>query len=180
MAKKIYDIVPPKLARKAVNTAKTAAKDGKRIKHHKEVTHHNKKSNFPLKEILVGGGVIVVLLSFYAYIKLPKADIQISPKMDTLTLQEKITADKSINSVSLASKVIPAQYVEIQKDGVQEFPATGSASNDGKATGTIVIYNKITPLTSFTLIKGTHFLSDSGKYFITLAKITIPAAKNVN
>jgi hypothetical protein len=73
--------------------------------------------------------------------------------------------------------VIPGRYVEVKKDGTQAFPATANASNDGKAQGTITIYNKITPLTPFTLVAGTHFLSDSGKYFVTLAKVVVPAAK---
>ncbi len=178
MAKKMFDIVPPKMAHKVENTIKDLAKDNKKNKHHKEVKHHNKKSRFPLREILIGGGVIIILLSIYAYIKLPKADIQIWPKMDTLTLQEKITADKSIDLPDLVNKIIPAQYMEVQKEAQQEFPATGSASNDGKATGTIKVYNKISPSTAFTLIKGTHFLSDSGKYFVTTEKNIIPAAKN--
>ena len=75
--------------------------------------------------------------------------------------------DMTIVNIDFENKVIPAQYIEVQQDGQQEFQATGSASNDGKAKGTITIYNKISPSSSFTLKIGTHFLSDSGKYFVS-------------
>ncbi len=200
MVRKMHDILPPKRIKKAESTAKSLSSNKKRktkntqlpyseIKNAEpkytetkpvETKYPKKKSHFPLRGVLIGSAIVVVLLSIYAYIKLPKADIEIWPKTDTLTLQEKITADKSANSLDLLNNVIPAQYMEVQNNGAQQFPATGSASNDGKATGTVKVYNKIDSLTAFTLVKGTHFLSDSGKYFVTLAKVVIPAAQNKN
>ncbi len=172
----MFDIVPPKLAHKIENTIKDLERDNKKKKHHKGAKNYKKERHIPLKEVFVGGTIIIFLFGIYLYNNLPKADIEIWPKIDTLTLQEKITADKSVNSLDLLNKVIPAQYVEVQKDSWQEFPATGSASNNGKASGTIKVYNKINS-NAFTLIKGTHFLSDSGKYFVTLEKIVIPGAQ---
>jgi len=191
MPKKIYDIVPPKA--KMGNAIKTLDGKNKVRKTRKKpisdfpvpqpimqpvvppIAQYGKK-RFPLREVLAGGAIITFLFGIYLYNKLPKADVEIWPKMDTLTFQEKITADASVDLVNLDDKVIPAQYLEEQIDGNQEFPTTGIASNDGKASGIIKIYNKLNPAAPFTLIKGTHFLSDSGKYFITLGKITIPAA----
>ncbi len=132
-----------------------------------------KKKKFALKEILIGGVVIVLLLAAYGVTKLPKADVEIWPKQDTLTLSEKVAADKSATAVNLANMVIPSRLVQESKDLSQQFPATGSASDDGKATGTIKVYNKTG--SAFGLVKGTHFLSDSGKYFVTMARVSIPA-----
>src|SRR3989344_972086 len=101
MSKKMHDILPPKLAHKLEDTIKELDGGNKKNKsEHEEAKsqatkHRNKLKRFPLWEILVGGGVIVVLLCTYGFLKLPKADIQIWPNMDTLTLSEKITADKS-------------------------------------------------------------------------------------
>lgn len=191
MAKKMYDVKPPKVAHKIEETIKDfSVQDIKKKHHHKaavsgispegvKTKSHKKNRRFPLRELLVGGGIIIVLLAVYFYFKLPYADIEIWPKLDDVSLQEKITADKSVSQVSLENKTIPAQYVEITKDGSQTFPATGIASNDGKATGKITIYNNLDPASSFSLKSGTHFLSDSGKYFVTLAKVTIPAASHI-
>ncbi len=205
--RKIYDITPPKVANKIENTIKAMAVDNTRKVASKSPKKASKKASavlqspqfsqlpkmpqsppplalpehtkrrFPFKEIFVGGVVIVLLLGIYLYNKLPKADITIVPKTEALSLQENITADASAHAVDFENKVIPAQYIEIQQNGQQEFQATGSASNDGKAAGTIKIYNKISPATAFTLKTGTHFLSDSGKYFVTLDKVIIPGAK---
>ena len=106
---------------------------------------------------------------------MPKADIEIKPKLEPITLDYSITADKSANSADASKKIIPAFFLQEEKEGSMEFNATGSVAADKKASGIITIYNKLTPTTPFTLIKGTHFLSNSGKYFITLDKVTVPA-----
>jgi len=178
MSKKIYDILPPKLINKVEDTLKDLSGAAKKKKsHRKTVQERHKKRPFPSKEILIGGLVIVFLLGIYFYNKLPRVDIQIWPKTDNLTLQEKITADKAIDNIDLLGKIIPAQYIEQVEDSWQEFPATGIVPNDSKASGTIRIYNKISPSAPLTLKTGTHFLSDSGKYFVTLEKITIPGSQ---
>lgn len=178
MSKKIYDILPPKLVQKTTDEIQHLIGNNTKKKNRSGAGRKkNISKRFPLREILVGGSVILFLLGAYFYNTLPKADIEIWPKVESATFQETIVSDKSSDLVDISKKVIPAQYIEESLDGSQEFQATGSASNDGKATGTIKIYNKINPSSPFTLKTGTHFLSDSGKYFLTLQKVTIPAAK---
>ncbi len=169
MPKKIYDIKPPKLVKKR----KIASKVVPVVKIESKPSTPERR--FPLIELMMGGGVVVLLLGIYFFNTLPKADIQIWPKIDTISFQEKITASKKFNTVDIAKKIIPAMYVEESKEATQNFPASGSASNDGKATGTIKIYNKISPSSPLSLKVGTHFLSDSGKYFVTLDKVMVPA-----
>lgn len=202
MAKKMHDILPPRAKRKVAKVPKelekdikslrssmqNTAKEGPKVKYEplapvKDVPLQplptiKKEKRFPLREILVGGAVVVFLLCIYGFVKLPKAEIQIWPKTETITLNEVLVADASATGISLDLKSIPAQYVEISKDASQDFSATGSASNDGQAVGTIKIYNKINPSSSFTLVKGTHFLSDSGKYFVSTQRITIPGSSS--
>ncbi len=185
MAKKIYDIRPPKVDEATQETVvplnikekkKKTVKSEPTIKTNKKVSSTKKKSF--LQWSLIGGGVIILVLALYFYRTLPKADVQIWPKVSTITLSEKITADTSKSILDITGKIIPAKYVEQEQSITQEFLATGTASDDGKSQGTITVHSKIN--SPFTLIKGTHFLSDSGKYFVTLKKIIIPAAqKNV-
>lgn len=189
MPKKIYDVMPPKPAPKEKNidlsaragklpiTFKETPKESRNIQKPLKETSPKKARRFPVKEICIGGLLIVILIGIYFAAKLAKADIEIWPKVEDLTIQERITADTSAKAVDLPHKVIPAQYIEQEQESWQEFEATGSSSNNTKSTGKIIIYNKISPATSFTLKIGTHFLSDSGKYFVTLEKITIPAMK---
>ena len=174
MPKKIYDIIPPKIAHKLEDEIESLSDRGKIKRVHKRSNYKPSKKRFPLREVLIGGGVIAVLLAVYFVLKLPKAKVQILPKTDTLTLEARITVDKSVDSIDASKKIIPARYIEEIEESWQAFKSTGSASNDSKASGTIKVYNKFSPSTPITLISGTHFLSDSGKYFVTLEKITIP------
>lgn len=135
-----------------------------------------KKINFSFKKIaIISGGVLAVVVLGFLYFNLQKAKIEIWPKTELLSYNAKITADKSITEVDFENKKIPAELFEIEKDLWQDFPATGNGQNSGKASGMIKIYNKLNPVSAFTLKTGTHFLSDSGKYFVTLEKVTIPA-----
>lgn len=171
MAKKIYDIKPPKSAHKAETKIKPKAP-------HLAVARHEKKEkHFAWPWVFVVILVVVLGVGTYLFFTLPEADIQIWPKVDTLSFQQTLTADKSAQAIDSTKKVIPAQYFTTAKTESQDFPATGSASNNGKAVGTITIFNKYDPPAPFTFKAGTHFMSDSGKLFVALQKIAIPAAK---
>src|SRR3989344_2935437 len=180
MAKKIYDILPPKTVNKIENSMGSLPIKSKVKRSRKKIESQKVEKKFPLKEVLVGSVIIIFLLGIYFYNRLPKAEIEVWPRLDTVTLQEKIIADKNVDVLNLSQKVIPAQYIEQIEDGWQAFEATGITSTDSKASGTIRIYNKINPAAPITLIAGTHSLSDSGKYFVTLSKVTIPQAQGKN
>jgi len=174
MPKKIYDIRPPRVARKTENSIKEFLKDDKK----KKRPSRKKKEGRPIwVPVFYVAGAVVLVVAIYLFFELPKADIQIWPKVDTLSYQQTIIADKSADLIDTTKMVIPAQYFEANKTNSQDFPATGSASNDGQASGTITVYNKFDPPTPFTFKAGTHFMSDSGKLFVALQKIVIPAAK---
>ena len=176
MAKKIFDILPPKIVHK-IEEKRTKGRQNR--KYYKNRRSGKERYFFP-KEVLVGFAVLFLILTGILYFKLQRADIEIWPKIEVLSFQEQVMADNSADTINLDSKTIPAQYFEEEKDLWQEFLATGNASNDGKAEGIIVIYNNYSPAGAVTLKTGTHFLSDSGKYFVTLQKVTIPAAKKEN
>lgn len=174
MPKKIYDIKPPKLARKGENEINEFLDSGKKRKRR---VKNRKERRFPWKTVWVSAGAVVLIAAVYLFFKLPKANVEIWPDVETLSFEQEITADMAAESVDLSLNIIPAEYFKEEKTESQEFLATGNASNEGKASGVITIYNKYDPPSPITLKSGTHFLSDSGKYFITLQKITIPAGK---
>jgi len=174
MPKKIYDIKPPKIVHKAGKNSEESLVSIKEKKHQGRRKKENRSVQLPIS---IGILIVILITCVYLFFKLPKADIIIWPKIDTLSFQQTITADKSVNSVDITKNVIPAQYFQAVKTNSQDFPATGSAANTGNASGAITIYNKYDPPTQFTLKAGTHFMSDSGKLFVALQKIVIPAAK---
>lgn len=119
--------------------------------------------------------ILALITCAYFYFTLQKVNVTIWPKTEVLSFKGKITADKSATENNLTNSVIPAKIFESNQDLWQDFPSTGTSTNSGKASGTIRVYNKLNPTAPFVLKSGTHFLSDSGKYFITSASITIPA-----
>lgn len=182
MSRKIYDIKPPKVAHKIEGrlggypeySLKESLVDTKGRKHR---GRRKKESHSIWWSVSVGILIVILVVGVYLFFKLPKADIVIWPKVDILSFKQTITADKSADSVDPVKAVIPAQYFQTAKTNSQDFPATGNASNEGQASGTITIYNKYDPPTPFTFKAGTHFMSDSGKLFVASQKIMIPAAK---
>jgi len=176
MPKKIYDIKPPRLAHKAEKEHKQTLPG---VQKKRRYAKPKKEKRSAWKPALITVFIVVLIVGAYLFFKLPKAEITIWPKVDVLSFKETIMANKSADLVDLTNKIIPAEYFEATKSKNQEFPATGSASNDGKATGKITIYNKSESLSSLSLKTGTHFMSDSGKLFIVPQKIIVPAGKKV-
>jgi hypothetical protein len=199
MAKKIYDIKHPKTIGKTAvsnvsNTSRPAVakKERVRVKKSKEIKQTvvaepieekftrfvaEEKTPFNKKGIIIGVLVLAVVAGIYLFFALPKADVILWPKVETVSFQQTVIANKATESVDVKDAIIPAQYFQSIKTASQDFPATGNASDAGQATGTITIYNKYDPPTPFTFKAGTRFMSDSGKLFVALQKVVIPAAK---
>jgi hypothetical protein len=180
MPKKIYDIKPPRL----VTVQKTEAV--KVFKKNSVTTKRKKKTSVKENSKILWWriGVVSILIvlaivAVYLFFKLPKAEITLWPKVENVSYAKIITADKLANGINILNNIIPASVLQTDKTITQTFMATGSASNDGLASGTIIVYNKYDPVRSFTFKAGTHFMSDSGKLFKAPEKIIIPAAKKV-
>lgn len=192
MAKKIYDIKPPKATKKVVRKPKAIVVEReekiiekpimpavaeKEVVAKKPATRKPEKKKSFVMPIAIGSAVVVLGVLGFLYVKLPKVDVKIWPKLETLSAEEQISADKEMSLVDITKKVIPAKYLEITKDSTEEFPSTGSADDSAKASGTVVISNKMNPPSSLTLKVGTHLMSDSGKLFVTTQKVVVPAGK---
>jgi hypothetical protein len=181
MAKKIYDIMPPKLEEKIEDAVKILTGQTGKKRHYKKSSAKSKTNfKFSLKHVLATTGILAFILLGFLYFKLQSVKVEIWPKTEVLAFKQKITANKSVEVVDSEKNVIPAKIFEEQQDLWQNFPATGVSKEGAKASAVIKVYNKYSPSSALTLKTGTHFLSDSGKYFVTLQKITIPGAKMVS
>ncbi|HQK63817.1 MAG TPA: hypothetical protein PLF16_01555 [Candidatus Staskawiczbacteria bacterium] len=172
MAKKIYDIKPPKVAKKTERTSSARKKATISVAKPAPAVRRKEGVKFPWKVFVSVGGLAVILGAGFLYFKLQSATVEIWPSVENLAYSEIITADKAANAINLDGLVIPAKYIETEKTATKEFAATGSGSDGGKASGQVTIYN--TASSSLSLKVGTRLLSDSGKYFTINSKVTVP------
>src|SRR5688500_10766213 len=109
MPRKIYDVVPPKVANKLENTVKSLGAKKPRKKRTvkqpavvaravKAQAAIKRQSGAKWKIVALAGALMIVAAGIYAFVKLPKAMVEIYPAMETVTLDENITADKTVNS----------------------------------------------------------------------------------
>ncbi|MDD5144940.1 MAG: hypothetical protein PHW72_02350 [Candidatus Pacebacteria bacterium] len=130
---------------------------------------------FRNKLSFLAGGLIIIFISVFCYINLSKAEIKIWPETQVFNLQADITIDKNAESVSLAAKTIPGIIFEKEKVLAKNLAATGRATKEGKAEGTIRVYNEYSTA-SQVLIATTRFISTEGFLFRTPLRVVVPGA----
>jgi len=117
----------------------------------------------------------IIGLGFVLYFVLPKAQVIIDPKKETIRFETEITADKDVDSVVVADNLIPGQVFQIEMDDSRKFPTTGEKDVEERARGKIMVYNEYSS-SDQTLVKTTRFLSKEGKIFRLIENTVIPGA----
>ncbi|MBU3942467.1 hypothetical protein KKA24_00620 [Patescibacteria group bacterium] len=149
MPEKFFDIIPPeKIVPKKIEEEIREVESTPVIK---------KKKRYLLKSVIVSV-IVLVVITFISSFLFARAEINIWPETKEMALLETIT--------------IPAQIVENEKSGSQEFLATGKTTAEGKAGGTIIVYNAYSSGTR-TLIPS-RFVSADGKLFRSVETVKVP------
>lgn len=117
--------------------------------------------------------LFLVLTGAFCFFYLSRADVEIWPETDILSLETKLTIDKETKEVNFANKIIPGQIFEKEKGITENFPTSGKIMKETKAEGMIKIYNEYS-ISPQVLIATTRFVSAEGKIFRTPTKITVP------
>ncbi len=120
--------------------------------------------------VLAGIGVIG-----FAFLSLPKAKVEITPKSEIISFDMAISADKGISEINFAEKKIPAQLIRMEREASASFLSSGKKLKESKARGTITVYNNYSS-SSQTLVATTRFISENGKLFRTTSSANIPGA----
>lgn len=166
MAKKIYDIVPPE---HQVEKHEEMAKECSA----REPVKRNKKK-FPFLQLLV----IVILSLVAAFFFIPaKADVLITPKAEDVTAEATFTVNVAESLIDYDNNVIPGIIFSDKRDATDKYNSTGTDDKAKKATGTIKVFNKMSPAKPLSLIKGTRFMSSTGELvYKSDTAFTIPKA----
>ena len=166
MVKKIYDIIPPE---HQVEKQEELAKECSM----REPVKRTKK-RFPFIPFLI---VVVLSLAAIFFFYPAKADVYISPKTEEITAEASFTINTTEAVIDYEDNVVPGIVFSDKRDGSISYNSTGTDDKAKKATGTIKVFNKISPAKALSLIKGTRFMSSTGELiYKSDAAFTIPKA----
>jgi len=166
MTKKIYDIIPPEhQAEKHEEMAKECSA---------REPIQRKKRKFPFIPILV---VIVLSLVAVFFFTPGHAEVSITPKAEEVTAEATFTVDTAESVTDYDKSVVPGIIFSDKRDASDSYNATGTDDKAKKATGTIKVFNKMSPAKPLSLVKGTRFMSSAGELvYKSDAAFTIPKA----
>ena len=114
----------------------------------------------------------VVGIALFALDYFGGAIVTVTPKKDTIIMDQKISAFKSPTSTEL-----PFAVMKVNLEETKEVPATGEKVLTTKASGRIIVYNKQTTIQR--LIKNTRFQNPIGKIYRINDSINVPKAITV-
>ncbi len=136
-------------------------------------------SSFTKKIFTVFTVLSLAVAGIVVFIVLPKADVSIVSKTESLSAAIDIDIDPNITAADTARQKIPGKAITKVKEEVQEFSSTGKKKLSEKAQGVITVYNEWSTSPQI-LIENTRFSSKEGKIFRTRRTIVIPGMERID
>jgi len=166
MTKKIYDIIPPE------HQVEKHEEMAQECSAREPIKREKKKIGFkPLLLI-----VVLILVCVFFFVQ-GKADVSITPKAEEVTTEATFTIDNTEAVVDYEKNIVPGIIFSDKRDGTETYNSTGTDDKAKKATGTIKVFNKMSPAKALSLIKGTRFMSSTGELvYKSDTAFTIPKA----
>jgi len=107
----------------------------------KKTGKKTKKIGSKRKALLVIGSIVLVAALVLAYVFVPSATATIILETTDLETTNEIVVDKNVNKENPEEFIIPGVEVEVEKDLVKEFNATGTKDVGEKTKAQITFYN---------------------------------------
>ncbi len=168
---KIQDIAPPKKLKKRAE--ELFDNDEPKARNTRERRH------LPVW-ILKGVLPLFVLLVFSfgaVHFFFTTAKVTLWPETRQIKILEPIVAEVGREQLNKEERIIPARTLTEEKKATRLFPASSNTIKVNRSSGTIRVFNAYTT-SPYTLIAKTRFISEEGKLFRTLVRITIPGSTN--
>ncbi len=169
MRKKVVDIFYPKESEKK-EAIQELKKEPSFVS--TKIEYRTPGSSAPRKILIFGLGILILAFVF-CFFTLSKANIEIWPETDSLFLKTELIIDGAQNEANFQNKVIPGKIFEKEQTVNENFPASGKTLKEGKAEGTVRVYNTYSTA-SQVFVAGTRFVSSDGRVFRTPVRVTIP------
>jgi hypothetical protein len=123
--------------------------------------------------------VLIILLTVAgAYFYLPRATLAIELSRQEKSISENIKASTSNTSIDPGQSAIPAAIEKISIEKSEEISPTGNKTNEGKASGSVVIYNEFSAENQ-SLVATTRLETADGKIFRINNNVFVPGITQV-
>ncbi len=160
MAKKFYDIIPPK----EISFLRSEKQEEK-------IRPVRKKKRFFLKSF-VFCFVFLILVIISSFFFFSKVEIEIWPETEILNFKETATINLNAEHLDFEAKIIPGKVFSDQKFISQEFSASGKILKEERAKGIIRVFNEYSTSPQ-SLLLNTRFVSANGKLFRSVKREVI-------
>ena len=182
MAKKMYDVRPPKSG----PLIKIKGVSSGMIKKSKIKTKRSFDLLGKILPVLRGilkRGIFIVLIvgvvGFVTYLHLnARATFSIVPGRSLVQTAGDATAQSSLMQPDTDNHLLRAKGISMEKEVSGKFSATGLSENASKSEGTITVINNYH--LDQTLVEKTRFLSADGELFYTTSGVSVPAGDSVD
>jgi hypothetical protein len=142
----------------------------------------SKLQNFRLKrhhKVLLGFTFVgVILISVVSFFVVPKAYVDIEVQSEAFAKQFTITLADETDLRAAGPNVLTGRFIEVSREDVTTFPATGEENRGEKSSGQIRIVNHTNIIQG--IIKNTRFESPSGLIFKINEEVLVPPARSGN
>lgn len=116
---------------------------------------------------------LIIMAGGLAYIYLPRAYIEVRPKLTSRTVSQEIILSSSASEPDFVRFILPAQMVHREAQEHKTFERGDGTQFDEFATGKIVLFNKQT--SEQRLLPKTNLRhEESGVFFLTDTAVTVP------
>ncbi|MFA5270641.1 MAG: hypothetical protein WC400_03500 [Patescibacteria group bacterium] len=134
------------------------------------------KINWGRSGVVVGFVALALLvMGVLAYFVLPHATVNLDVSAEPFNHKFKLVVADQDDKSAAGQNLFKGRFVEVTKEVVQTFEATGGKNQGNAASGTITVYNYTSTLKG--LIPETRFVAPSGLVFRIKSDVLVAAAK---
>ncbi len=154
MARKIYDIFPPRTGKEPIPLKE-------------------KTANLSSRPLIFLTALLISAASVSIYFLILRVNIEIWPETVPVEYSGIVTIRSDQYHHDVESSTVPGKIFTLKLEESRSFPATGKEKDDKRAEGILRVYNDYSESPQ-TLIAETRFVSADGKLFRSIESVTVP------
>ncbi|MEZ4210483.1 MAG: hypothetical protein R3B38_02105, partial [Patescibacteria group bacterium] len=122
---------------------------------------------------IIGAGLVI--LGTVSFFILPKADVVIEVQSEAFQKQFTISLVDETDVQAVGPSIIPGRFIEVTREHVATFKASGQENKGDKASGQINVVNRTEGIQG--ILANTRFTTESGLVFRIKNEVLVPPAR---